>query len=51
MTLAGLAALTAFLRHRTGMDTGPVLIFIAAVGLVGLVWVIFVVVAWALVVS
>ncbi len=51
IALAGLAALTAYLQRRTGMDTGPALILIAAAGLVGLVWVVFALVAWALVVS
>jgi hypothetical protein len=51
IALAGLGAVTAFLSRRTGMGIGPTMILIALAGVVGLVWVVFVLVAWAIVVS
>ena len=49
IALAGIAALAALIRRHTGMEIGMALCLIAAVGLIGVVWVVFALLAVALV--
>jgi hypothetical protein len=49
ITLAGIAAVAAFIRRHTGVQIGMALCLIAVVGLVGVVWVVFALLAVALV--
>jgi nitrate reductase NapE component len=49
--LAVLASLVALLRRRTGMGIGAALSFVALAGLVGVVWLAFAMVGWALMVG
>jgi hypothetical protein len=49
ITLVGIAALAALIRRHTGMEVGMALCFIAIVGLAVLVWVVFALVALAMV--
>jgi len=46
---SGIAALAALIRRRTGMEVGMALWLIAVVGLIVLVWVVFVLVVVAVV--
>ena len=49
IALTGIAALAVIIRRHTGMEIGMALCLIAVVGLVGLVWVAFALLAVALV--
>ena len=49
IALAGIAAVAAFMRRHTGMEVGLALCLIAVVELVGVVWVVFALVAVAVV--
>jgi hypothetical protein len=49
IALTGIAALAAFIRRHTGMQIGIALCLIAVVGLVAVVWVVFALLAVALV--
>ena len=49
MALVGIAALAALIRQHSGMALGGALYLISMVGLVVLVWVVFALVALALV--
>jgi hypothetical protein len=49
--LAVLAALVALLRRRTGMGIGAAMAFVALAGLVGVVWLCFGMIGWALIAS
>src|ERR1700733_13384270 len=49
IALAGIAALAALIRRHTGMEVGSALCLIAVVGLVAVVWVVFALLAVALV--
>ena len=49
ITLVGIAALAALIRRHSGIEVGRALCFIAIVGLVVLVWVVFAFVALAVV--
>ena len=49
IALAGIAALAALIRRHTGMEVGLALCLIAVVGLVAVVWVVFALLAVALV--
>jgi len=49
IALVGIAALAAFIRRHTGMEVGLALCLIAVVGLVTVVWVVFALLAVALV--
>ena len=49
IALAGIAALAAFIRRHTGVQIGIALCLIAVVGLVGVLWVVFALLAVALV--
>ena len=49
LALAGIAALAALIRRHKGMALGAALTLVAVVGLAGLVWVVFALLALALV--
>jgi hypothetical protein len=49
IALVGIAALAALIRRHTGMEVGLALCLIAVVGLVAVVWVVFALLAVALV--
>jgi nitrate reductase NapE component len=49
IALAGITALAALIRRHTGMEVGLALCLIAVVGLVAVVWVVFALLAVALV--
>ena len=49
IALVGIAALAALIRRHTGMEIGMALCLIAVVGFIGVVWVVFALLAVALV--